>query len=95
MLAASSVDAMLKDIGLTDGSLYSRIETEASTHRITQDMAAWAHEVRLGANEPRHADEDTPHHDEASARRALAFASALAEFLFVLPDRVARGRSAL
>ena len=91
MLAASAVDAMLKLKGYAEGSLYTRIEKAVSDHLITNEMARWAHEVRLDANDQRHADEaaNLPNQDEAN--RAIDFASALAEFLFVLPSRVQRG----
>lgn len=91
MLAASAVDAMLKIKGYTEGSLYSRIEKAADEHAITQDMAKWAHDVRLDANDQRHADQTAvlPSSDDAS--KAIDFASALAEILFVLPSRVQRG----
>jgi len=57
MLAASAVDAMLKKKCYKDGSLYSRINKAAEDHLITQEMAEWAHDVRLDANDERHADE--------------------------------------
>lgn len=91
MLTASSVDAMLKEKGLKEGSLYKRIDQAASEHLITSDMAQWAHQVRLGANEQRHADEEAVLPDEADADRAIEFALALAQFLFVLPGRVSAG----
>ena len=56
MLAASAVDAMLKAKGLTEGSLYARINEAAQNHIITDEMAHWAHEVRLEANDQRHSD---------------------------------------
>ncbi|QDC06367.1 DUF4145 domain-containing protein [Pseudomonas sp. SWI7] len=93
MLAASSVDAMLKEIGLKDGSLYKRIGEAQAQHLITAEMAAWAHEVRLEANDQRHADEQADLPNEADARKSVEFVQALAQFLFVLPSRVARGRS--
>ena len=55
MLAASAVDSMLKIKNYRDGSLYARIEQAVNDHLITQDMATWAHEVRLDANDQRHA----------------------------------------
>src|SRR2546425_1148696 len=58
MLAASAVDAMLKAKGYKDGSLNSRIKKAVADHLITKEMGQWAHEVRLDANEQRHADED-------------------------------------
>ena len=94
MLAASAVDAMLKNKGYKDGSLYARIDDAAAKHLITPDMAAWAHDVRLDANYERHADESSTLPTTDDAQRCVDFALALAEFVFVLPDRVKRGRAA-
>jgi hypothetical protein len=94
MLAASAVDALLKAKGYAEGRLYDRINRAAGEHVITQDMAAWAHQVRLEANDPRHADVSRPHATEEQAKQTLEFAQALAQFLFVLPARVARGMRA-
>lgn len=92
MLTASAVDAMLKDKGYKDGSLSARIETAAKAHLITAEMAAWAHEIRLEANDQRHADEAASLPSAADAEKVIEFASALAQFLYVLPARVERGR---
>jgi hypothetical protein len=91
MLAASAVDAMLKEKSYKEGALYTRIEQAAKDGLITPDMAVWAHEVRLDANDQRHADEEATEPDQNDARRSLDFAMALAQFLFVLPARVKRG----
>lgn len=93
VVAASAVDAMLKAKGLGRGSLYTRIKAAVAKQLITPEMAAWAHEVRLDANDQRHADPNVALPSEADAKRSLDFALALAEYLFVLPSRVARGRS--
>ena len=45
---------MLKKKEYKKGSLYSRIDKAAEDHLITEEMAKWAHEVRLDSNEPRH-----------------------------------------
>jgi uncharacterized protein DUF4145 len=92
MLAASSVDAMLKNKNYTKGSLNDRIDKAAADHLITAEMAAWAHEIRLDANDERHADELAPLASTGDAEKALEFATALAQFLFVLPARIERGR---
>lgn len=92
MLAASSVDAMLKDKGYKEGSLNARIDLAAKNHLITEEMAAWAHEIRLDANDQRHADETATLPNTADAEKVIEFARALAQFLYVLPARVARGR---
>jgi predicted protein tyrosine phosphatase len=91
MLAASAVDAMLKVKGLSDGNLYSRIEKAVSDHLITADMSKWAHEVRLDANDQRHADEAAKLPTEEDASRVIDFVLSLGEILFVLPKRVQRG----
>lgn len=91
MLAASCVDAMLKAKGLSSGSLYARIDQAASQHLITADMATWAHDVRLDANDQRHADEEVPLPTQDQAQKCVEFAMALGQFLFVLPARVQRG----
>jgi len=90
--AASAVDAMLKAKGLKDGSLYSRIDAAANNHLITSEMAAWAHEIRLDANDQRHADENATLPAPEDAIKVIEFAKALGQFLFVLSARVERGR---
>ena len=91
MLCASAVDAMLKEKGLRDGGLYPRIEAAIKSGLITADMGKWAHEVRLDANDERHADVDASAATETDARKCIDFAKALAEILFVLPARIQRG----
>lgn len=92
MLAASAVDAMLKTKGYREGSLNVRIEKSQKDNLITSEMAAWAHEIRLDANDQRHADEEAELPSPTDASKAIEFANALAQFLFVLPARVERGR---
>jgi len=91
MLTASSVDAMLKNKGYKDGSLNSRINQAAKDHLITEDMAKWAHQIRLDANDQRHADTEAPLPSNEDASKCIEFSMALAQFLFVLPSRVTRG----
>lgn len=92
MLTASAVDSMLKDKGYKEGSLFTRIDKAAKDKLITDEMAAWAHEIRLDANDQRHADEDALLPNVADTEKVIEFARALAQFLFVLPARVERGR---
>lgn len=91
MLSASAVDAMLKEKGYTTGNLNSRIHEAVKDHLITEEMAKWAHEIRLDANDERHADETATKPTDQDAKRCIDFALALAEFLFVLPARIKRG----
>jgi uncharacterized protein DUF4145 len=92
MLAASAVDAMLKAKNLKTGSLYERINLAAGQQLITAEMAEWAHDIRLDANDQRRADENAPLPTTDDALRVVEFALALAQFMFVLPARVQRGR---
>lgn len=91
MLCASAIDAMLKIKGYKSGTLYSRIDAAVSDHLITQEMAKWAHQIRLDANDERHADDSSELPDNSDAERTIGFALALGEFLFVLPAKVTRG----
>lgn len=91
MLAASAVDEMLKQKGLTEGSLYTRIDTAVTSHLITKEMAQWAHDVRLDANDQRHSDRDADLPTPERAQKCVDFAQALAQLLYVLPKRVERG----
>lgn len=91
MLSASAVDAMLKKKGYVDGVLNSRINQAARDHVLTEDMAKWAHNIRLDANDQRHADVTNAGTTGDDAQRCVDFASALTEILFVLPAKVQRG----
>jgi hypothetical protein len=77
VMAGSAVDAMLKQLGLADGSVYDRINQAVAEHKLTKAMGAWAHEVRLGSNRPRHADGQNPHVSAEEAKQAVEFADAL------------------
>jgi hypothetical protein len=92
MLTASAIDSMLKDKGYKEGTLNSRIDSAAKDHLITKEMALWAHEIRLDANDQRHADEAAPLPTSTDADKTFEFADALAQFLYVLPALVTRGR---
>jgi len=91
MLCASSVDAMLKAKSFVAGGLYSRIKLAVEQNVLTQDMAEWAHKVRLDATDPRHADDDRPHLSQEDAKQAIKFTQTLGEILFVLPARISAG----
>lgn len=85
---------MLKAKGFGTGSLYSRIKAAVDAHVLTAEMADWAHAVRLDANDQRHADEEATLPSQEDAERAIDFTTALAQFLFVLPSKIANGIAA-
>lgn len=88
VMSAAAIDAMLKDNGLREGSLHTRIGQAVAAGILTNRMAEWAHRVRLDANNTRHADEDTAHMSREDAQRAFEFAEALGDFLYVLPSKM-------
>jgi hypothetical protein len=90
VMAASAVDAMLRNKGYAKGSLYERIGTAVDDHILTEDMGTWAHQVRLEANAVRHVDKVAPPTRE-DAERIVEFASALGDFLYVFAARVEKG----
>lgn len=86
IMASSAVDDMLKQKGYTDQrSLHDRIDAARNDHLLTDEMAKWAHRIRFVSNNPRHADDANPHVEPDEAKRMLAFAEALAQYLYVLP----------
>jgi hypothetical protein len=91
MLSASAIDSMLKSKGYKDGKLYSRINKAAEDNIITESMSKWAHQVRLDANDERHADDESTMPNELDAKKSIDFALALAQFLFILPSLVEKG----
>lgn len=91
MLCACAVDAMLKEKGLSEGSLFARINKASENGLMTKEMAKWAHQVRLDANDQRHSDEEASLPTVDDAKKSIEFAQTLAEFLFVLPSKVTRG----
>jgi hypothetical protein len=91
VMSASAVDAMLKERGYKDGKLYGRINTAERDGVLTAHMAQWAHDIRLDANDERHADTDASGATPEDAARCLEFATTLTDLLFVLPARVKRG----
>ena len=92
VMSASAVDAMLKDHELKDGTLYNRIAQAVATGIVTKSMGEWAHDVRLDANDERHADDGAEIPTNEDAERALDFVEAIAKMLYVLPAQRARHR---
>jgi hypothetical protein len=94
VMAGSAIDAILKDKGYREGSLYARIDLALADNVLTESMSQWAHSVRLGSNRPRHADADRPHVSREEAAQSVEFAEALGQFLYVLSARIQRGIAA-
>ena len=89
--SATSVDLMLQEKNIEETSLNAAINRAKDQGLITEDMALWAHHIRIEANGSRHRKIGTPLATKEDAEQSLEFAVALAEILFVLPARVKKG----
>lgn len=95
MLANSAVDAMLKQRGLKEGSVYKRLGQAVTQGLITNEMREWADKIRIESNNPRHADESAEPVTVEQAKLVVEFAKSLADILFVLPAKAkAQGEEA-
>lgn len=91
MLCASAVDSMLKEKGYNNGTLNARIIQANADGLLTKEMATWAHQIRLDANDQRHSDDNAELPTTADAKQAIEFTKTLSEFLFTIPSKVNRG----
>jgi hypothetical protein len=88
VMSAAAVDAILKDKGLEEGTLYSRISKAVETGLLTEAMSRWAHLVRLGANGSRHADLDSSPPSVSDAKKLLKFVEGLVEVIYAIPAMI-------
>src|SRR5258706_5082372 len=74
VVSAAAVDLMLKEKGLSRGSLKDRIDQAAANHLITDGMKQWAHQIPLHTNERLDADHIASLPSQEDASRCLEFA---------------------
>ena len=99
VMAASALDAILNDKGYTadhvannfncKGDLYNRIKEAANAGIITQDMADWAHTIRLLANGQRHIS--AKHYTNVTVDEAdevFEYLMTIVQILFTIPNKV-------
>lgn len=93
--AAGSMFRKALDVGLkikfsdVKGTLDVRIKKAAEEHKLTPDMAKWAHQVRLGGNDATH--EEEPFSEEA-AKELASFTKLVLLYLFTLPGMLKDSR---
>ncbi len=71
-------------------TLVKRIDKLAAEHRITPDLKAWAHELRLDGNEAVHGDEDATQEVTDQMHHLTYF---LLTYLYTLPQQVEDARA--
>ena len=79
------------DANLAGKPLVARIDELAKEHRITPDLAKWAHEVRLGGNEAAHEDELFTLEEAQDLKN---FIENFLRYAFTLPSAVKRRSAA-
>lgn len=89
--AAGAMFRKALDVGLKhkfpelSGSLFERIQQAKENGGLTEDLAEWAHEIRLDGNAAVH-DEDE--YTEEEAKPLEAFTNMVFQYLFTLPAMV-------
>ena len=71
------------------GRLFERIENAAGQHKLTPDLANWAHQIRLGGNDASH--EEAPFSKDA-AEELASFTKLVLLYLFTLPGMLEKSR---
>jgi hypothetical protein len=83
---ALDVTTKLVDPELSRKNLFERINALTASGRLTSDVAAWAHEVRIDGNNSVHDDEPESAEDVAAIHQ---FCRAVLLYMFTLPSLVA------
>ena len=91
LLARSALETAVKNLGAAGKDLYVKIDNLAEAGRITNDLAQWAHEVRITGNEAAH--EMGPVSEE-DAKDGLFFLDAFLEAVYSVPARHQARRAA-
>lgn len=91
MLARAVIEATAKEKGVSDGTLFKKIESLQAAGHIRPDIKEGAHEVRLLGNDMAHGDfvEDV---DAADAELVLTLMDELLAEVFQSPAKVAKAR---
>ena len=71
-------------------SLNQRIREAAKQQKLTPDLTAWAHEIRIGGNDAVH--EEKPF-SEQEAQELRGFTELVLLYLFTLPKMLERARN--
>lgn len=99
IMCSRALDEATKHLQAKGDSLFDRIEDLAETHRITPELAQWAHTGRLAANLARHGarrpDDEKKWNDETDAREIVEFSRWFFRYVYVLPSQLAERRKRL
>lgn len=90
LLARAVIEASAKEKGVTDGTLFQKIDKLAEGQHIRQKLAEAAHEVRLAGNGMAHGDFATEEITEVDAEELLSLMEDFLTEMFELDTRVQR-----
>lgn len=91
LLARTTVEAIAKDKGISNGNLYTKIETMAQKNIITDQLKDEAHEIRFLGNDMAHGDLGTPV-VESDASDILGFLDTLLDYVYQQPLAIQKRR---
>ena len=91
LMYRKAIEAALLDLKISGRSLNEKIEALIAEKRLGQEVADWAHEVRLIGNEAAHQYEPPSKADVADLR---GLTEILLRMLFVIPSLIKRRREA-
>ena len=72
------------------GTLNSRICAAAKQHKLTPELAQWAHQIRLDGNNAAHEEEPL---SQEEAQRLADFTNLVVQYLFTLPGMLERAQA--
>lgn len=81
----NSTQLLLGEESKKYGTIYARIEALKDRNMLTADLAAWAHEVRLGGNDAAH---DLEPYTQDESDELLGFAELYLIYVYSLPERL-------
>lgn len=96
LMARRALEEAMSDLNAEGRDLYQKIDGLSASHRITPDLAAWAHEGRLGGKLAAHgksAEEGKEWNDETDAQEIVEFCKWFFRYVYILPTQLAERRA--
>jgi hypothetical protein len=95
LMCRRALEEAVADLGATGKVLFDKIDNLASEHKITPDLAAWAHETRLAGKLGAHGVEsdEKKWNEEVDAQEIVEFSRWFFRYVYVLPKQLEERRA--